>query len=67
MHEAEERFRKLCIANEGGSLPDWMHDEKKIFERICALAGITVERGLELEKLQCEWPEGLQAEPAKVQ
>lgn len=54
MKEAQDKFDRKC--QPGAHLPDWMRDEKEIFKWICREAGITVKRGLELEKLQQQWP-----------
>ncbi len=40
-------------------------DSAEKFEWVCARAGITVEEGLRLRKLQRVWPEGARPEPPK--
>jgi hypothetical protein len=55
MKIAQDKFDRKC--QPGAHLPDWMRDEKQVFEWICQEAGITVQRGLELEALQRKWPE----------
>jgi hypothetical protein len=56
MKEANDKLDRICQASVG-NIPKWVEDEKKVFEWICLQAGITVERGLELEQIQKKWPE----------
>jgi hypothetical protein len=34
-----------------------MQDERKVYEWLCQEAGITVERALQLERIQKKWPD----------
>jgi hypothetical protein len=56
MKEATDKFYRQCESSVG-NVPQWMQDEKKVFEYICQESGITVERGLELERIQKQWPD----------
>jgi hypothetical protein len=58
MRKAQEKFDAACRASAGNRLPEWMYDNRQVFEWICSEAGITVKRGIELEQRQKEWPEG---------
>jgi hypothetical protein len=57
MQKVQEKFNQKCRAAQGSPLPEWMHDERRVFEWIRRESGITVQRGLELEDLQKRWPE----------
>jgi len=59
MKGAQDKFDRKC--QPGVHLPEWMRDEKKVFEWVCWEAGITVARGLELEVIQKKWPESVGA------
>jgi hypothetical protein len=57
IRKAQEKFHSACRASTGTPLPEWMHNDRRVFEWICSEAGITVKRGIELEQRQKEWPE----------
>lgn len=56
LKEAGDKFDRMRDSLVGG-VPAWMQNEKQVYEWLCAEAGITVERGLELERIQKKWPE----------
>jgi hypothetical protein len=55
MSAAYDQWDRANQASIGSGSGYWT--PRKVFEWVCARAGITIERGLELEKLQKKWPE----------
>jgi len=56
--EFHDRYdRKGSQIGTPDSAPAWTDDPRKVFEWVCRLAGLTVERGLQLEESQKKWPE----------
>jgi hypothetical protein len=60
LRKAEAKFEQLCRAKVGTNLPDWMHDEGQVELWLCAEAGISPKRGLELRELQRQSPQRAQ-------
>lgn len=56
LKEAGDKFDRMTEASVGSN-PQWMSDQKKVYEWLCREAGITVERGLELDRVQTKWPQ----------